>query len=124
MLRLTGDQVEAALFAVADLVNRRRLEGRLVPDEVLALHRTLDIASAAGTESDDAPSQLGGDDLIDSNEAARLIGCSARWVCEIHADLDGRRSGRQWFFSRQRVIDYANEYNAKRTSGNATHDVA
>lgn len=105
MLELTGDQVEAALYAVADLVARRRLEGKPVPAEVVSLCRVLAIASECGTESGSATEELG-DDLIDSDQAAGILGCSARWVRRIRADLDGRKVGGAWVFRRQTVVDY------------------
>ena len=105
---LTGDQVEAALYAVADCVGRRRLENRPVPGEVVALHHRLLIASDCGTEIQSDIGQLeGGDDFIGSSETAAILRCSTRWVRTIHADLGGEKIGARYLFRRQHVIDYA-----------------
>lgn len=95
-----------ALYAVRDLITRRRLAGRPIPHEVLSLYAALDSASLFGRESDTAPAQLG-DDFIGASEAAEIIGCSSRWVREIHADLDGRLVAGRWVFPRHVVVEYA-----------------
>lgn len=107
MLQLTDGQVEAALYAVTDLVARRRLEGSPVPAEVVSLHRTLTAASVCGTENDSPASELDDDPIVDSTEAAELLGCSTRWVRCIRADLDGRKVGGRWVFQRQDIVNYA-----------------
>lgn len=108
MLRLTDNDIEAALFALTDVVDRRRLCGLPIPPAVVTLRQKLEIASAVGTEPDSEAEQLG-NDLIDSDEAARILGCSARWVTKIGNDLDGKQvAGGRWIFHRRKVIDYAN----------------
>jgi hypothetical protein len=106
MLRLTSQQVEAALFAVSDVVTRRRMFGQPIPPAVVALRQKLEIASVCGTETDSEAEQLK-DDLIDSDTAAEILGYSSRWVRKIHASLDGRCIAGSWVFQRQKVIEYA-----------------
>jgi hypothetical protein len=121
VLRLSDDQVEAALFAVGDLVARRRLANRPVPAEVVALHRVLAVASDCGTEIGSGPEELG-DDLIDADQAAEILGCTGRWVRSrrIRADLDGQKVGGAWVFRRQAVVEYARA----RESGDGADGVA
>jgi hypothetical protein len=103
---LSDDQAEAARYAVADLVARRRLAGRPVPAAVVALHRTLVAASGDGTEIG-CRGEESGDDLIDAAAAAELLGCSSRWVRRIRADLGGRKVAGRWVFDRHTVVEYA-----------------
>ena len=112
MLTLTGDQIEAALYAVADTITRRKLAGRNTPAEVVALHRLLAdtsrraAASDRGTENIPRQQQLN-DEHIDTTTAARILGCSTRWVRAIASDLDGQQVGGQWIFPRTVVAEYA-----------------
>ncbi|WP_204807778.1 helix-turn-helix domain-containing protein [Mycobacterium riyadhense] len=119
MLRLTDDQVEAALFAVSDLVARRRMFGQPIPSAVVALRQQLLIAASVhGSENNSDAEQLE-DELIDSDEAAEILGCSTRWVRTIITDLEGRKVAGRWVFHRQTVIDYAASRNHRETSGMA-----
>lgn len=106
MLTLQGDAIEAALYAVSALMTYRQKEKRPVPGEVVSLHRRLLTASAAGSECGSGGEQLT-HDLVDTAEAAHIIGCSQRWVWNIRNDLDGRKLGRQWFFPHGVVVEYA-----------------
>lgn len=106
-MRLTRDEVEAALYVVHDLVYRRRLAGRSIPTEVAALYRRLLVTSSDGTKSHVPPEELDANDLIDTTAAAEILGCSTRWVREIRCDLDGQNCGGRWLFRRQTVVEYA-----------------
>lgn len=107
VLRLTDNDLEAALFALTDVVDRRRLCGLPIPSAVVALRQKLEIASACGTENCSEAEPLV-NDLIDSDEAARILGCTPRWVTKIGSDLDGKQvAGGRWIFHRRAVIDYA-----------------
>ncbi len=63
-------------------------------------------SSAYGTQtsSDTTESEH---DLIGAHDAACILGCSARYVRRIHADLDGRQIAGRWVFDRKTVNDYA-----------------
>ncbi len=112
MLRLSADEVEAALYCVADTITRRKLAGRNTPTEVVALYRLLAdtsrhaASSAAGTGKCCREGPLN-DEHIDSTAAASILGCSARRVRTIATDLDGQRVGTQWVFPRSAVLSYA-----------------
>jgi len=105
-VKLSDDGVRAALFAVSDVVARRRMFGQPIPPAVVTLRQQLLIASACGSERSSEAEQLD-DDLIDSDAAAEILGCSARWVRELRADLDGKKLAGRWVFHRRAVTDYA-----------------
>lgn len=106
MLRLTVDEVEAALYALHDLISRRRLAGRPIPGEVNALYRRL-LGSELGTESQPPAPQLIVEGPINVAEAATILGCSREYVRRIAADIDGQQLGRYWVFPRRSVVEYA-----------------
>lgn len=105
-MRLTSEQVEWALYAARDLVDRLKVTRRHVPAELLSLYQKLEMHSACGSESDSDAEELDPDELIDSGAAAEILGCSTRWVRTIRTDLDGRKVSGHWVFRRQDVIDY------------------
>ena len=105
-VRLSGDQIAAAQYAVRDLIARRRLAGAPVPPAVLDLWNTL--ASGGDSETESPTRATESDEMIGVAEAAAILGCSEQWVRRIHADLDGRKVGRRpWVFRRRAVEDYA-----------------
>lgn len=106
-MRLSEDQVAAALYAVRDLISRRQLGGRPIPKAVLELHHALSEGSVCGTEKCSGTEQLDVSDTINAQTAASIIGCSDSFVRRIAADLDGWKVGRDWVFRRQVVVDYA-----------------
>lgn len=104
---LSGPQLAAALYASRDLISRRILGGQPIPQGVKELNDDLVAASAQGTNNVAAEEQSIPDDLIDTNGAAVIVGCSARWIRHIAADLDGQRCGGRWIFRRATVAEYA-----------------
>jgi hypothetical protein len=104
---LTAVQVEAVLYALRDLVSRRVLGGQPIRQEIQDLYEQLLAGSTHGTKNDPLCEELAPDDLIDTKEAATILGCSTRWVRRIHADLDGQSCGGRWVFRRQAVVEYA-----------------
>jgi len=62
-------------------------------------------SSAAGTECEAAQASST-HDLIGTDQAAQILGCSTRYVCRIAADLDGRRVSGRWSFDKQLVVAY------------------
>lgn len=107
MRELTPDEVDAALYAVSDVLARRQLERRSVPIDVVLVERKLRAASDAGNGIRCSKEELEADTLMGPVEAAIILGCTPRRVRQIHADLDGELVGNQWVFRRQTVVDYA-----------------
>lgn len=96
-------------YAVCDLVARRQLHRNPIPPGMDALERRLQAAmSADGHEFSSGAADLSLDILIGAEEAATLLGCTARHVRRIAADLEGQCVQGQWVFRRQDVVDYAN----------------
>lgn len=109
---LNETQVAAAVYAARDLVARRRLAGRPVPDQVAALLQHLLSTSEHGTQTSAPTAELDPEDLVDTGEAAEILGCTTRWVRQIRTDLDGQKVGAQWVFRRSIVVEYAAERKA------------
>jgi len=102
--------VQLIRYAVCDVVARRRLHRNPVPPGMDALEQRLrqPMMSANGHDLGGAPAELKQNTLIGSVEAATLLGCTARHVRRIAADLEGQRVEGVWVFRRQPVVDYAN----------------
>lgn len=79
-----------------------------VPYEVRVAYQRLVIMSAAGHERSTDETELDQDDLIGTAEVAFLLGCSARHVRRLQADLDGAQpaGSTHLVFSRRSVIRY------------------
>lgn len=108
---LTLAETLLARFAVHDLISRHRLIRKRCPDQLYALRDHLD-SSVRGTKTcapqpQSPPSAVG--ELIDSTEAATILGCSERWVRDprFRGRLGGRKVGGRWLFPRQTVVEYA-----------------
>jgi hypothetical protein len=109
-VRLNSEQATWAKWAVWDVLSRVRLDGRMGWDAIRrleSLHQALAAASADGSETTPPAEQLNANDLIDTEEAATILGCSTRWVRQIRADIDGSKVGGRWLFPRRSVVDYA-----------------
>lgn len=94
------------IYVLRDMIARRRLRGEPVPAQFVTFHAQL-LASACGTETQAALQESGDGDLIDSAEAASILGYTPRWVRHIRRDLDGEMVGGRWVFRRQTVVGYA-----------------
>jgi len=109
-VNLDGELLRAAMFVTAEACRTRALAGRPIPGSLRRLHERLDVAvrvSASGPddEQDRAASELV--EMIDTAEAAVMLGKSTRQVRRIAADLDGKFVAGRWLFSRAAVTEYA-----------------
>lgn len=105
----TQRDLELLCYATRDLMTRRKLGGCPIPPGMAVLDQRLQGAmSARGRELGRAPAQLKHEDiLIGATEAATILGCTARHVRRIAADLEGQCVEGVWVFRRQNVVDYA-----------------
>ncbi|UQE75799.1 hypothetical protein MYK68_04085 [Gordonia sp. PP30] len=105
-MEISTDQVALVRYVVAEFVRRRQLCGQPVPERV---RRLLAEVSAHGTSRRDAQphSKPETDDLIDTAQAAQIIGVSTRRIRGIAADLDGQQIAGRWVFARRAVTEYA-----------------
>jgi hypothetical protein len=118
---LPQHMVPVFLWALGSLMADRHGN---VPSEVKYAHQWLTTmaTSVCGSEQGCEREQLTTDDLIGAEEAASLLGCSARHVRAIASDLDGAQpSGRDYVFWRQSVIDYANARREHRGLAQRSH---
>jgi hypothetical protein len=117
-MNLTETQRQWAIYAVREVIALRRLGDRKIPPGVIALDRALwrgaedELANALtssdnGTACDRCREYWCPDDLIGPEEAAQILGCSARYVRKIASDLDGRLVGAMWVFHRPTVVAHA-----------------
>lgn len=83
-----------------------RLAG-IEPPHWLRQHLQSLTGSAHGTASPPPPAEWLHDELIDSDQAASILGYSARYVRRIATDLDGQQICGRWAFSKQTVLAYA-----------------
>lgn len=105
-MNLDDDQTQTARYVFAEFVRRRRLSGGRIPQAAIRLHEQLSMA-VDGHEIDSDTAESKPEDLIDSKQAARVLGVSQRHIRRLHADLDATRCGRAWVFHRQAVLEYA-----------------
>lgn len=108
-ITLTATEARLVLYAVLDLIARRTLGNRPLPPGFGPLRdRLLNSADGTKTCAPQSQSALSAtEELIDTAEAAAILGCSDRWVRRIHVELGGRDIGRRHVFPRQTVVQYA-----------------
>lgn len=106
-MNISDEQVRLSLYAVRDLIARRRLGNIPIPPGMHRLYHDYEVASTHGSKDEVTQEESDPEELIDSTEAAAILHCSARWVRQIRTDLDGRNIGGRWVFRRQTVVDYA-----------------
>lgn len=120
-MKLSGDELDAAHYAVAGFIRHQQLTNRPVPTEVKALFRRLELElSVDGSESDSVREELSVE-LIDTADAAEILRCVPRNVRHLANDLDGRLVGRTWVFERSVAEAYqeARQDGRSRPSGRA-----
>lgn len=100
-------EVEAGCYGLAGYVRHMtKCMGRPVHPEVLRLLRRLELErSVGGSQSEDAAEQFE-EELIGTEEAAHILGCTTRNVRLLAQDLDGQQCGREWIFRRHIVEEY------------------
>lgn len=101
---LTTDQARLSVYVIAEFIRRRQITGQPIPDRVRALLRAM---SAHGTPAHSPTPESEPDDLIDTEQAAQILGCSTRRIRRIAADLDGEQIAGRWIFHRHAVTEYA-----------------
>ena len=105
----TPAENELLLYAVNDLITRRRLSNKPLPPGFYAL---LDRLASFADETKSCAIQAQSpssaeEELVDTTEAAEILGCSTQYVGRIRDRLGIREIGSQRVFSRQTVVEYA-----------------
>lgn len=106
---LSGFDLGAAKHCARLAASQYRHAGQELPKRLADHLRRLENfapSSDYGTERQEAQRESVYD-VIDADQAARLLGCSTRYVRKIHTDLDGRQVAGRWIFNHQTVIDYS-----------------
>jgi hypothetical protein len=108
----TPRELALAAHAVRAMVVQRRLWGAPMPAGMAALDERLQRAlliSDAGSENPTTAGQLepSVEDVISTAQAASILRLTPRRVCQLAADLGGRRCGAGYVFNRSEVIEYA-----------------
>jgi hypothetical protein len=103
---LTGAAIIHTWKALAWVIRQARSDDNIVASRVLALERVLaaEAACVAARGQQDAPEpqalQAVPDDVIDTNQAAALLGVSVRTVRRRTDELGGRQVAGRWMFDR------------------------
>lgn len=103
-MKLNATEVQAALYALNNLLTRRTLNGERVPESVQRLRDRIELVITTGDPDDEPDSDP---TEITTAEAAAILGYTERYVRMIAPSLDGRRLGRDWTFPKAAVIEYA-----------------
>lgn len=103
-MNISDDQTAILRYVVAEFIRRRQLCGQPIPERV---RRLLAAVSAHGTPEREREAHSETDDLIDTTEAAQILGCSTRNIRRIAADLDGEQIADRWIFHKNTVTEYA-----------------
>lgn len=107
----TVEEARWALNGARELIALHAHIKKPIPDGLHSAHKRL-AGSAHGTKScahqrQSAP--LEAEDLIDTTEAAAILGCSDRWVRDprFRGKIGGRDVGGRWLYPRQTVVEHA-----------------
>lgn len=109
-MEISDSQARLIRDCVTDLVLRRQRYGQPIPSSVRDLLAALSSGGGTGHGDVGADSDLGCDDLINTTQAAAILGCSPRWVRKIANDLDGwktQKGNGHHVFHRRTVLQYA-----------------
>ncbi|WP_304113656.1 hypothetical protein [Mycolicibacterium bacteremicum] len=106
---LTATEVRLVLFAVGDVISRFWFARKSLDRGFYALHARLagfvDETKSCASQLDSTLSVV--EELIDTNQAAAILGCTPQWVGQIRDKLGVRQIGSQRVFPRQTVVEYA-----------------
>jgi hypothetical protein len=105
-MEISESQARLIRDCVTETVLRRQHLGAPIPQRVRDLLAYVSSSGhqgvSCGTESTQDP-----DDLIDTETAAEILGCTRRHARRLVADLDGQSIAGRWVFSRSAVEEYA-----------------
>jgi hypothetical protein len=107
---MIDEHSHAAAYCAAELIRDRQRRGQPVPEWLrrhLARCEAAVAVSRSGHEINGDTSQLDRDDLIDAQEAARMIGISKRQAQRLAHDICGLLIGGRWVFNKATVAEYA-----------------
>lgn len=105
---LTGAGVDAARYAAAVAIRARHRNGMSASRDLERLYNATTMSATGQTDLE--PSLDADDDGVTewatTEEAATLLGCSARHARRLAPRLGGRRAGRGWLIDRQALTEH------------------
>ncbi|MGW4581945.1 hypothetical protein ACWELP_24950 [Rhodococcus aetherivorans] len=104
VLLLTGPAVDALHYTVRVAVAARRRNGLPVPRAVAELAAAL--AAPGRTDTEPVAASHDSPDMIDTMEAATMLGCSNRQARRLAPLLGGRLTGGRWLLDRAAVTQH------------------
>jgi hypothetical protein len=114
-MELTGDDLWAAYYVIQRFLQTIGPDVKTLPAEAVDWCLKVAVAfemSDCGHERDCDEPELD-EELCDTAEAARIIGCTDRHVRRLGADLGGRKCGSVWLFPRTSVTELYAERRSK-----------
>ncbi|WP_141772436.1 hypothetical protein [Mycolicibacterium neoaurum] len=115
-MQLSEDEVQAALYCVAEAVHTRSRAGRPVPELLRRLSWKLNLTralSSSGQENGSAGAGLNLDKLIGTREAAAILGTTPRTALRYAPDLGGQKRNGRMLYDRTTVEQYARDRRPK-----------
>ncbi|MDV2477840.1 helix-turn-helix domain-containing protein [Rhodococcus zopfii] len=103
-LLLTGDSITAVRYAVRVAIAARKRNGLPVPAPLTELAAVT--AEPGRTDTEPEPAQHHPHDMIDTREAAAILGCSNRQARRLAPGLDGQLIGGRWLIPRHAVTEH------------------
>ncbi|MFD6676062.1 hypothetical protein ACFWDA_17045 [Rhodococcus zopfii] len=103
-LLLTGDSITAVRYAVRVALAARHRNG--LPAHPLLVELAAAVADPGTTDTEPEPAQQDHTELIDTREAARMLGCSNRQARRLAPLLGGRIHAGRWLLDRDAVTEH------------------
>ncbi|MGV0624964.1 helix-turn-helix domain-containing protein [Mycolicibacter minnesotensis] len=105
-MEISASQARLIRDVVAEVMLNRQRHGQPIPDRLrdLVLY-----VSACGHETSSTGTSLSqeNDDMIDTEQAAKILDVSIRHIRRLASDLDGRKPNGRWLFHRNTVTEYS-----------------
>jgi len=105
-LLLTGDSITAVRYAVRVAIAARHRNGLRVPASLAELAAA--VTDPGRTDTEPEPAQHDHTEMIDTREAARMLGCSNRQARRLAPLLGGRIHAGRWLLDRDAVTEHLN----------------
>lgn len=104
VLLLTGDSITAVRYAVRVAIAARHRNG--LPVHPLLAELAASVTEPGRTDTEPAPTQQDHTEMIDTREAARMLGCSNRQARRLAPLLGGRIIAGRWLLDRDAVTEH------------------
>lgn len=106
VLLLTGDHIAAVRYAVRVAIAARHRNGLRVPASLAELAAA--VTEPGRTDTEPEPAQQDHTEMIDTREAAHMLGCSNRQARRLAPLLGGRIIAGRWLLDRDAILEHLN----------------